>query len=37
MISMFQGLQVRAVHNPSLDKPALVAAFRLALTPLLLG
>ena len=37
IISMFQGLHVRALHNPALDEPALVAAFRLALRPLLLG
>jgi AcrR family transcriptional regulator len=37
IISMFQGLHLRALHSPALDEPALVAAFRLAMTPLLLG
>ena len=35
MISMFQGLHVRALHNPGLDEAALVAAIRLAMAPLL--
>ena len=37
IISMFQGLHVRALHNPSLSEAAVVAAFRLALAPLLFG
>lgn len=37
IISMFQGLRIRILHNPGLNVDALVAAFRLALTPLLLS
>lgn len=37
IISMFQGLRIRILHNPGLDVHALVAGFRLALTPLLLS
>jgi AcrR family transcriptional regulator len=35
IISLFQGLHLRAIHNPSLNEAAVVAAFRLALAPLL--
>ena len=37
LFSMFQGLHMRRLHNPSLNQAAMVAAFRLALTPLLFG
>jgi AcrR family transcriptional regulator len=37
LIAFFQGLQLRALHNPSLDITAVVGAARLALAPLLLG
>lgn len=37
MISIFQGLHARTVHNPEIDEAALVAAIRLTLTPLLFG
>jgi AcrR family transcriptional regulator len=37
LISMFQGLHLRALHNPTLDEVATVAAFRLMLGPLLLS
>lgn len=35
LIAMFQGLHLRALHNPTLDETATVAAFRLALAALL--
>jgi AcrR family transcriptional regulator len=35
IISMYQGLQLRALHHPGLDVPALVTAFRHALRALL--
>ena len=35
IITMFQGLPVRAVHNPDLDPEQLIASFQLALHPLL--
>jgi AcrR family transcriptional regulator len=37
LIAMFQGLHLRAVHNASINEAAVVAAFKLALTPLLFG
>ena len=37
MISIFQGLHARILHNPEIDEAALVAAIRLTLTPLLFG
>ncbi len=37
IICMFQGLPTRALYNPALNEAALVAAFRLALAPLLFG
>jgi hypothetical protein len=37
LISMFQGLHLRALHNPKLDEAATVAAFRLVLAALLLS
>ena len=36
-IAFFQGLNLRALHNPSLNEAAVVAAARLALAPLLFG
>ncbi len=36
MIAMFQGLHLRALHNPSLDVAAVTAALRLAFRPLLM-
>lgn len=36
IIALFQGLSLRALHNPGLDRQAVVAAMRLAMTPLLL-
>ncbi|WP_317205471.1 TetR/AcrR family transcriptional regulator [Janthinobacterium sp.] len=36
IIAMYQGLHVRALHNPALDEAAVVAGFRLAFTALLL-
>ncbi len=35
LIGMYQGVSLRALHNPGLDQAAVVAAFRVALTPLL--
>ena len=35
IIGMYQGMALRALHNPGLDPAAVVTAFRLALTPLL--
>lgn len=35
--AMFQGLHLRLLFNPELDQPAVTAALRLALTPLLFG
>lgn len=35
IISMYQGLQIRLLHNPALDEAAVTAAFRMALRPLL--
>ncbi|QGZ39023.1 TetR family transcriptional regulator [Pseudoduganella flava] len=35
IITMFQGLPVRALHNPDLDPEQLIASFHLALKPLL--
>jgi AcrR family transcriptional regulator len=35
IIALFQGLHLRAIHNPSINEAAVVAAFRLAMTPLL--
>lgn len=35
MISLYQGLQLRALHNPGLSIPGLVDAFRIALRALL--
>jgi AcrR family transcriptional regulator len=37
LISMFQGLHLRALHNPKLNEAATVAAFRMALAALLLS
>ncbi|HAT30188.1 MAG TPA: TetR family transcriptional regulator [Janthinobacterium sp.] len=36
IIAMYQGLHVRALHHPQLDQGAVIAAFRLAFTALLL-
>ena len=36
IIAMYQGLHVRALHNPGMDPAALVEGFRLAFTALLL-
>lgn len=35
IISLFQGLRIRTLHNPTLDLDAVAVAFRMALTPLL--
>ena len=35
IIGMYQGMSLRALHNPQLDVAGVVAAFRLALAPLL--
>ena len=37
IIGMYQGMSLRALHNPELDVAGVVAAFRLALAPLLFG
>ena len=37
IIAVFQGLNLRALHHPSLDEVAVVAAVRQALWPLLFG
>jgi AcrR family transcriptional regulator len=37
MIAMYQGLPVRAVHNPDMKVEPLIAGFRIVLTALLLG
>jgi len=35
IVAFFHGLHLRALHHPALNEAAVVAAFRLALTPLL--
>jgi len=37
IVAFFHGLHLRALHHPTLNAAAVVAAFRLALTPLLFG
>ena len=37
LIAMYQGLPVRAVHNPAMKVEPLIAGFRIVLTALLLG
>ena len=37
LIAMYQGLPVRAVHNPDMKVEPLIAGFRIVLTALLLG
>jgi len=37
LVAFFHGLHLRALHHPSLDQNAVVAALRLALEPLLFG
>ncbi|WP_317205469.1 TetR/AcrR family transcriptional regulator [Janthinobacterium sp.] len=37
MIAMYQGMSLRALHNPALDVASVLSSFRLALEPLLLS